>query len=100
MTGFIRPYRGAQLRCTCDRDSCEGCATFKTFFGRITNADRIREMTDEELAEWMSRATSFCYFDECPAKDVGNEPDGFVWCGSEGNCIQAWINWLKSEVEK
>ena len=41
------------------------------WFAQKTNADRIRAMTDEELAEWL-----------------------------EAHCYQyGWLDWLKQEVE-
>lgn len=53
-----------------------------------TNADRIRAMTDEELAEKESRM-SFCPY--CPVKDCrGCEPD---------ECPKAWLAWLLAPVE-
>ena len=43
----------------------------------MTNADRIRAMTDEELAEWLT---------ECPRKlRIYSEP--------------AWADWLAEEVD-
>ena len=49
----------------------------------ITNADRIRAMTDEELAEYLSGIA------EC---NRGCRLD----CGD--SCIGAWLDWLKSEA--
>jgi hypothetical protein len=46
----------------------------------VTNADRIRGMTDEELAEWMHSIS--------PA-------DNWSWW-LEG---KTWLEWLKSSVE-
>lgn len=46
---------------------------------RITNADRIRQMTDEELAEW---ATTI-------GRTFGEEYEGFMSC----------LDWLKKEVD-
>jgi len=43
-----------------------------------TNADRIRNMTDEELAEWLS-----C---NCTG-------DGY------GNSAEDWLDWLKEEAK-
>lgn len=41
-----------------------------TDYQSLTNGDRIRAMTDEELAEWL------------------------------GNCFKYWFNWLQQEVEE
>lgn len=53
-----------------------------------TNADRIRSMTDEELAEFISKYFSCEY--ECAVRDK---------CGSDWDCKRATIDWLQSEVE-
>ena len=53
----------------CDFDDCED--------KKPSNADRIRAMTDEELAEWLS-----C---NCTG-------DGY------GNSAEDWLDWLKQEV--
>lgn len=52
-----------------------------------TNADRIRAMTDEELAKW------FCVMnaDDCP--DKAHE----LRCTDK--CYECWLDWLKSPVE-
>ena len=55
----------------------------------ITNADRIRSMTDEELAELFAdndcgycRIHDFCFANGCKI-----------------NCEDAWLDWLKLEGE-
>lgn len=53
----------------------------------ITNADRIRAMSDEELAEWFDRHAS--------------EP---LWCvppecSDYEECVKCILDWLKSPVE-
>lgn len=53
-----------------------------------TNGDRIRAMTDEELAKWLA---SFVHCD-CPAVHHRG-------CGSE-ECDVPWLDWLKQEVDK
>jgi hypothetical protein len=59
-----------------------------------TNADRIRSMSDEELAEFF---TPF-YYDGpkfyCPAQaDVG---DGE--CAAKSDCRQCFLDWLQQEA--
>ena len=53
----------------------------------ITNADRIRAMTDEELAEKL-----------CKMQCYGVCPDGKDWaiCDKD-DCQKCWIDWLKEE---
>ena len=74
------------------------CSDFKS--NRQSNADLIRAMTDAELSVWLSKISACCEFDECPAKDAGDEPSGFVKCTvGEDACITAWLDWLKQEVD-
>lgn len=52
-----------------------------------TNADRIRAMTDEELARWIATTAD----DNCP--DTAHER----YC--DNRCGECWLDWLKSPVE-
>ena len=55
-----------------------------------TNADRIRAMTDEEMAEFMSNKV------DCQYCNVKTE-----WCSeSEIACRRGWLDWLKQEAEE
>ena len=57
--------------------------------GRKTNADRIRSMTDEELAEWIADYT------DCLCKI---HKDG---CSkTKETCVATWFDWLKQEVSE
>ena len=67
---------------------CEGQNDMQTFGGRPkTNGDRIRQMTDEELANivqfWLE-----C--DDCTCNDGD--------CGAD--CFYAACKWLKQEVKQ
>lgn len=54
----------------------------------ITNGDRIRMMTDEELAEKLTWIVPYC--GDCPARiDNGEE------CAKD--CKKAWLKWLRKE---
>lgn len=55
-----------------------------------TNADRIREMSDEELSEKASRM-SFC--SDCPVQ-------GCDFFGGSDACRYMWLEWLRSPVEE
>jgi len=61
----------------------------------ITNADRIRGMTDEELAEWLERIRLCCSTDlcgkNCPFSEV---------CYSSAEAPKETLDWLKQEVNK
>ena len=56
-----------------------------------TNGDKIRAMTDEELAEFIDTVTDCCsdgwMCDKCPIKSTGCDKDSF-------------IEWLKQEVSE
>jgi hypothetical protein len=54
-----------------------------------TKADRIRSMTDEELAEMFGEYGK--RNDCCP--DFGN-------CDCRATCEECWLSWLKSPVDK
>lgn len=64
---------------------------------KITNADRIRSMTDEQLATLLE---TYCYCgrlkDYCPAalSTVGIER-----CISNRSCYYGLLSWLKQEVD-
>lgn len=53
----------------------------------ITNADRIRAMTDEELAELCQNSCCREGYDDCPTQFYGD-------------CEDCWLDWLKQEVEE
>lgn len=52
-----------------------------------TNADRIRAMTDEELAECI-----FSDLSECACPPFHGYGEG---CAGYDSCISCWIDWLK-----
>lgn len=67
-----------------------GCSRFK-LKKPLTNADRIRAMSDEELAEWMAINTD-CFYCKIKNKNI---------CSlDEGTCTEEWRFWLKSPVEQ
>lgn len=72
--------------------ACDGCLYNEGLEDRyepMTNADRIRNMTDEELAEKISRI-AHCVF--CPIR-----------CGilcTDEECKAKWLSYLRSPVEE
>ena len=48
-----------------------------------TNADRLRAMSDEELAEFLAEYRCVHKAPHC----------------RDANCVQCWLDWLKSPVE-
>ena len=62
------------------------CSSFKA--KPITNADRIRSMSDEKLAEFMKYSGASC-------------PDAhFVGDYSCHDCKECWLDWLKQEASE
>ena len=57
---------------------------------RQTNADRIRNMTDDELAEFLAYNA---YCEECYVKKDDS------CCYPDGTCKQKHLEWLQSEAE-
>ena len=54
----------------------------------MTNADKIRQMSDEDLAEWLWFKVGKCPpFDVCPKQSI---PCEAKYC---------WLDWLKKEVK-
>ena len=76
-------YKPSTCEPKCNR-MCDGESEFE----HITNADRIRSMSDEELAEFISKYFSCEY--ECAVRDK---------CGSDWDCKRATIDWLQSDAE-
>jgi hypothetical protein len=58
-----------------------------------TNGDRIRQMTDEELA-------GFIGFNECKDTAHGYECHGWIQPHCDGECKKYFIAWLKQEVRE
>lgn len=61
--------------------------TFRYELGAMTNADRIRAMSDEELAEFLDTCEARGYQDSSIARD------------SSGHCI-AMLEWLQQPAEE
>lgn len=87
-----------ELCSKCADKSCTGydsriteCEDFKA----ETNADRIRNMTDEELAEWIETIAN-C--DSCQNSwSLGKCRGGDGT--SHAACRLKWLGWLKKEAE-
>lgn len=70
-----------QYMCKCKPNICGSVVP-------ITNADRIRAMSDEELAEWIcSLMTAECCDQRCPARDICNLGDNGL------------VKWMKQPAE-
>jgi hypothetical protein len=69
-----------------------GCCLFEPKQSKkpkpLTNGDRIRQMTDEELADWITDGHDLC--DLCQ----------FSTCRPEFGCEKGVLEWLKQEVSE
>ena len=73
---------------------CENCKDYdKWQTMKQTNADRIRSMTDEELAVWMD-AVSKAWYDEGYTKET-DEP----LMSPYPSTASTWATWLKQEAK-
>ena len=75
------------------RPVCNSCFSYDKFIPiAITNADRIRSMSDEELAEFLEKILS------------GNRDEIGINCGNskckEWKCTECISKWLQSEVDE
>ena len=68
------------------------CSSFKP--KPQTNADRIRAMTDEELAEFAVSTGQGCAPDKNFVECCFDHKDGLI----EADCRKCWLDWLKEEV--
>ena len=64
------------------------CSFFTQKTKAQTNADRIRSMTDDELAKWLDSLDIIC-----PSKERTYK------CGNYDNCCGCLLEWLKEEVK-
>lgn len=74
-----------------DNESCCRCDN------RMTNADRVRNMSDEELAEWLTNMCDIERYEE-PYKSIYN-----LDTGQEEEIHDSYgdlLNWLQSEAEE
>jgi len=79
-----------------DNEYCFACDNGNQF-KPMTNADRIRAMTDEELSSFLDIAT-VCVCFPC-TRDINNL-EHFNNCKHEnGTCEKEWLEWLKGEAE-
>ena len=71
----------------------DGCPDFAT----KTNADRIRAMTDVELAEWILETALF-RVGRTPGMVCPPNTEGMKDCPTDP-CQNCWLDWLKSPEE-
>lgn len=96
---LIATYKRDLLNCTNIETSPDEMAVIDNILFRFwqmgwflptprTNADRIRAMTDEKLAEFMNRY-------DCPPTRQGS-----ICLRPSERCDNCWLNWLKQEIQE
>lgn len=81
-------FEGKVVSCSCPDGTCDmNCRMYRIAVGKSSNADRIRAMTDEELAEFIGGDPMH---DICPS-DCFEDPDR--------PCKVCVLKWLKQEGE-
>ena len=81
---------------------CDECGITPAYEGGVfctkckpqTNADRIRNMTDEGLTEFMVKTIGNSF---CPPS-IADESIEEVCRGKPGGCMRCWLDWLKEEA--
>ena len=66
--------------------TCVECGLTRKNYKPVTNAVRIRSMTDEELAQYMGDVQTW---GGCPNHGARNCTE---------NCADCWLDWLKQEA--
>ena len=91
--------------CSMESKECIGCKQNSVDkYKRMTQADRIRSMSDEELAEFLADSEIFSPCKNCDfhfvdaMNDDCKAPDG--WICTKGYAAELIQNWLQSEVEE
>ena len=88
--GYINQFEDVEGGCRAWANECIACKGTGAILVPETNADRIRRMSDEELAKFIA---SPC---QC---DVRPKRDGFRECGND-LCLQYLLKWLQSPTEE
>lgn len=70
---------------------CPECGAEMRVGSDMTNADRIRSLSDEELATFLAHLTDCVW---CPCPDPHDQCDTI-----DGSCKKQWLKWLKKEVK-
>jgi hypothetical protein len=74
--------------------TCVECGLSRKNYKSISHADRIRAMTDEELAGWLERIRLCCATDlcgrSCPFAGV---------CYSDAEAPKETLDWLREEAK-
>lgn len=87
--GFYAVKNGDMYKITLPEPVFKGAKTIKLQLRPETNADRVRSMTDEELAELLEGCV--CPKSPCPDIDRDTPTDKM-------RCTKCWLEWLRQEA--
>ena len=81
-------------------DVCPVCGKPSTILKPMTNADRLRSMSDEELSKFCGKDMDACP----PGCDSGKCIDELYAHGegpylSDKQCMECWLDWLRMEAQ-
>ena len=88
--GYINQFEDVEGGCRAWANECIACKGTGAILVPETNADRIRRMSDEELAKFIATPC------QC---EVRPKRDGFRECGND-LCLQYLLKWLQSPTEE
>ena len=88
--GYINQFEDIEGGCRAWSKTCIACNGTGTILCQETNADRIRKMSDEELAKFIATPC------QC---EVSPKRDGFRECGND-LCLQYLLKWLQRPAEE
>ena len=88
--GYINQFEDIEGGCRAWANECIACKGTGAILVPETNADRIRRMSDEELAKFIATPC------QC---EVRPKRDGFRECGND-LCLQYLLKWLQSPTEE
>ena len=80
--GYCEKFSDKEVTSWCVQGPCKD--------EKPSNGDRIRAMTDEELANLINRIEpKFCH----------DGWDYMIGCDEDKDCVICWLDWLKQEVD-
>lgn len=88
--GYINQFEDFEGGCRAWAKECIACKGTGSILVPETNADRIRRMSDEELAKFIATPC------QC---EVRPKRDGFRECGND-LCLQYLLKWLRLPAEE
>lgn len=99
--GYINQFEDVEGVCRAWANECIACKGTGAILVPETNADRIRRMSDEELAKEINRLmegeTSIPYCRELPVCDEDVERDALI---PLERCEQCVLQWLHQSAEE